>query len=372
MKKSYLPVLFSGKNSLPYLYKDEFTTPLTAGNVNNSLCEPGPGTRKMYNESVGYYATISDGKLKFQGASSYATPLYSAGPFTRKTGLAAFFTISYSTVLTPIGWGDVMVSRPVLHAFAASGGAPNILARAHDNYSSFAPDFFTTIDGVTYLCAIILRSSGAWWFIKGGVYTNWTLIWVSSKASSSNMYFTICSNSATVTNGVTNHLRVIDLGSPFDTDYGFATTYLPGTITTGNFVHTKDMVLEITVATLPSSGTIEIRFRVQDATNYWNIVIGTTGTITLNEVVNGTPTQRGTTSNMVTNGEKVILDVFDTTIKVYEGRTDSMRRITYTPANNFKNATSGVIQVLGTGAVVNNLVAWPSNPDQTKLSLYGE
>ena len=42
-----------------YLLRDEFTTDLTAGNIDETLCEPGPGTRKVVDTNN--YLALSSG-----------------------------------------------------------------------------------------------------------------------------------------------------------------------------------------------------------------------------------------------------------------------------------------------------------------------
>ena len=157
--------------------------------------------------------------------------------------------------------------------------------------------------------------------------------------------------------GEYSFIRLSLLGPPWDTDYGIATDRLAGARTAGDtFEHEADCLIEAEIDTIPSSDQIELRFRIQDANNYWRVTIDSSGNIDLDEVVSGSPTQRGTSAGVISNSDRIVIIADDETIKVYEANN---LRITYTSAANFKTATSGELETEGTGGAVSDIVSWP-------------
>jgi hypothetical protein len=66
-----------------------------------------------------------------------------------------------------------------------------------------------TYSGATaYQVAIVLRGTGAWYFIKGGAFTNWTMIWVSATNNSAGIPAAAASSGVTVT--TFDNMRVPD------------------------------------------------------------------------------------------------------------------------------------------------------------------
>lgn len=141
--------------------------------------------------------------------------------------------------------------------------------------------------------------------------------------------------------------------------YGLATAVLPGPRAVNDtFTHEADCIIEFTVDAIPTAGGLRVNFRMQDATNYWWLVIGSTGALVLYERVGGADTLRGTASAGLSGGERIIIIASDTTIKGYYGTTLAW---TYASATNFKTKTSGKIDTLDGGSIASNLIAWPLN-----------
>jgi hypothetical protein len=138
---------------------------------------------------------------------------------------------------------------------------------------------------------------------------------------------------------------------------GLATDWLPGTCYAGDtFTHEADAVLEYTVDTLPSSGSISIVFRSQDSSNLWRVQINSAASCDLYEVVAGSPTYKNGAATAVSNGSRVVVICDDTTINVY---VDNALKFTQSSASNFKTATAGELNSLGTGGAVSDIIAWP-------------
>lgn len=158
-------------------------------------------------------------------------------------------------------------------------------------------------------------------------------------------------------NSVVDNFRVIDLASPWNTDYSFASQRLAGTVNAGTaFIHTANAVIEFTITTLHTAGNINVFFRNQDATNGWFIQITSTGTINLFERVAGVDTNRANAAAGVASGHRIVIITENNTIRVYSNNT---LRFTYANAVNFSTAIAGEMNSLGTAGVITNLVAWP-------------
>jgi hypothetical protein len=148
-----------------YLLYDEFTTDRAAGAVNGSASEPTGGLRTV---------TDTNGKITIaNGVLSFATGLavndnVTWTTITRALGIAVISTINLADVTSKpnIGWSlDLFIFDNVAGAriYAAANGA--------------AFPVVGTYTAATYQTAVILRTTGAFWFIKGGAFTNWTLMW---------------------------------------------------------------------------------------------------------------------------------------------------------------------------------------------------
>lgn len=78
-------------------------------------------------------------------------------------------------------------------------------------------------NGTAYQLTVVERDPGALLFIKGGVYTTWTLFYV-GKTISTAMTAGITAMAAAAGNGVAiDYLKVVDLPAPFNQQYGLAT-----------------------------------------------------------------------------------------------------------------------------------------------------
>ncbi len=135
-----------------------------------------------------------------------------------------------------------------------------------------------------------------------------------------------------------------------------ATVNLPGARAAGNsWTATANFHLRYTVTSMPTAQSITLRVRQQDATNYWLLLVGTNGTLTLFETVAGTPTSRAVTGAVVGAGTIIDVIAWDNSIRLYIG---GIWRAQYNAANNFKTQTAGNILGFGTGGGVSDLSIW--------------
>jgi hypothetical protein len=340
-------VIFGGAAWRPnFLLRDDFTTTASAPLSSPRTAEPGPGTLTLV--QVDGQFSVSAGKMPFvaQGTPTWTNQgLYESGGRSRVAGRALFATLNYSTrSFSLLSWRTVAgVDLTPDVAFYVNGSASIDLKNSATNWL-ISPIMSVSVN---IQLALILRATGAFAFIKGDTYTQWTLLWVDAAANTATLYPVFVNRLAA---GTLDNFRVLDLPSPFNSDYGLATQRLSGARSALDaFSHEANCLIEFTDTTIPSGSNLDLRFRRQDATNYWQVTINSTGALTLNEVVAGTPTQRATAAAVVSSGHRVVIVADSTTIRGYSGTaTAPTLRWTYSSASNFATATAGELTALGT------------------------
>ena len=147
-----------------YLY-DRFDTALSAGAVHGTQAEPIGGVRTVTDTNS--KISISGGLLSF--ATGLALNDKVAWPtITRALGIGVVSTINLADVTSKpnIGWGG-----GDLYIF---NNASNLL---YANVNAAAFPVVGTYTATTYQTAVIYRAAGMFWFIKGGAFTNWTMMY---------------------------------------------------------------------------------------------------------------------------------------------------------------------------------------------------
>jgi len=163
---------------------------------------------------------------------------------------------------------------------------------------------------------------------------------------------------------------VANVGSPNHPGYGIATAVLPGPRAAGDTRTSEANALhEFMLDSLPSSGQIEDWFRSPTVgTDGWRITVNSAGDLELDEVVSGTPTQRGLASAVLSGGERIVYIPDGETISVYY---DTTKAFEYASAASNKTETGCELETLGTGGRVSNIISWPrdlSNAPNTARS----
>lgn len=340
-------------NPITYILRDRFDTNRSSGNVIGTNAEPGPGTRAGVDS--GARLSIVSGYL-VQSAHSATDPRmhFSIGT---PWGIGLCFT-TYTKAYS---------GRTRFGFASSSGGVIDFGLAFHVGGLKFYPVInstgFSNLDigvlssSTEYKIMIVLRTSGFFLIGNGGGYV-YELLYVTNSGFTTTVY----PGCSSVTGGSdiyqdTKEWHLRQLSGSWENANGIATSVLSGSLSVGNtYSHMKDCLIGFTVTTLPSSGQIEICFRRVDANNYWVATINSSGTLDLDEVVSGTPTQRGTASSVITAGERVLIIANNEQIELSDA---TARRINYSGASNFKTETSGSVVSLGSGGVVSDLIAWP-------------
>ncbi len=189
----------SGLGGIRYLLRDEFTTDLAAGSVNGTLAEPGPGTRTAI-ENDGQLS-ISAGKLNIP---AQGTPVFGdLGLVYSSIARISSRLVKYNFNMSSVSGGGLtgMGSVNTLAIAAAqqsldSSTTPGFLTQVYTAPGNILVAPTLTV-GIDYQVCFILRSTGVYIFIKGGVYLTWILL-----------YQVSVGNFATVWPMISNHSNV--------------------------------------------------------------------------------------------------------------------------------------------------------------------
>ncbi len=249
---------------ISYLLRDEFTDTRAAGAVNGTAATPGPGTRVVVDTTS--KLSIGSGVADFNGNSAGDPGLWYGGQ-TRVAGLLVLCKLDIKQVNQ--------------HAYAGWDTDQTVLGQSQFR---FAPSSLITetasslpigaYTATAYETAVILKATGSYMLIKGGAFSNWTLLWIYVTGNDATMY-----PGATVHQGDQDldYIRIPDV------------TWLPTPLAYDTFTRANG-ALGTSETTGPDSQTVTART--------WESG-GSTWAIASNEAVN-TPTEG---ADGVTNGD---------------------------------------------------------------------
>jgi len=163
-----------------YTLNDTFNTDLAAGAVNGTLATDGVSARLVTDANS--KLSISGGTMNFAtGGVTWGDPGIWYPSVSRVAGRMLVGKINRALGSSIIGFGAATSGFPS-DSVVYTDGSGNIW---HDGGSAVVGSEAT---GTDYITATILRGSGSYTFIKGGAYTNWTLLWVKSTSSTATLY----------------------------------------------------------------------------------------------------------------------------------------------------------------------------------------
>lgn len=209
-----------GASGVTYLLRDEFTTDRAPGAVNGTAAEPGAGTRTLVDTQSKIF--INNGKLYVgkKTSTSWGDPAMSLDAIGRAAGVALHAQITASNTAVAgccVGLGITQNALPAQHGiYHYPGGLYYIYEGGNSAILAVRP-----ADGCGTRFAILMRASGAHYFIKGsGIFPTWTLLWS-----------TVGKNAATVTPVLVNN------GIEFTSDYfkGVDHKWLPNPLISDGF-----------------------------------------------------------------------------------------------------------------------------------------
>lgn len=192
---------------IPYLLHDRFHTSRAAGAVNGTVAEPGPGIR---------VATDTDSKLTIAGGvlnlAPHSTPAWGDpglwyAAFARTSGQVLLGIINISVDgQAQFGFDDNQALDLASGNYFYFDGIGNLYVRIGAAPWNVKVGLYST--STKYELAIVLRTAGAYHFIKGGAFTEWTLVYIDSAQVTTPLYPAAVTNSATYT---ADNIRIPDM-----------------------------------------------------------------------------------------------------------------------------------------------------------------
>jgi hypothetical protein len=177
-----------GGRGVRYLLRDDFSDTLAAGAVNGTPATPGPGTRTVVDTNS--KITVGSGTLNFAtGEATNDGIRY--GIQTRSAGKVLVAKLKMTGGIGNLGL-DADTSGAITDSIAlATGSAINIVVNGGTAFQAGA-----YAAGTEYTLAAVMRSTGVFWFIKGGAFTYWMFLFP-AYAGSANMYPAIVAGNTT-------------------------------------------------------------------------------------------------------------------------------------------------------------------------------
>jgi len=185
-----------GRNNItPHAQQDIFSTNVAAGSLNNRSAEPGPGVLAVVDTTslmsiVSNHLLINGGK----GTPSYTDPRVNYTSLTRLAGRALFFdvTLSATNAFVRLGWSTTTTN---------TNGEAVILFNSSGQVNVFSTSSDNALDGTysaatLYHVCILLRTTGASFFIRSAAYPKWTMLPPSNVGATTPLFPSIFNHSA--------------------------------------------------------------------------------------------------------------------------------------------------------------------------------
>lgn len=203
------PLGLMGVTNVPYVLYDAFLDTLAAGSVNGSLATPPAGISNVGGDPA-RVVTDTNSKLSLAGGvASFATGGVGSGDpglwypsQARVLGRVLIAKIvSNSGAQQGLGFGWDADQTGTITDFLrfTSNGVLRVLTPSAITVGSF-------VDATTYDLAVVQRSSGYYWFIKGGAFSTYTLLWQSTVTNSSVYPAVVATGTASI--GTADNVRI--------------------------------------------------------------------------------------------------------------------------------------------------------------------
>jgi hypothetical protein len=196
----------------------------TAAPLPNPYSEAG-AVGSLTVTDTGNKLSVTGGKLAFAaGTGTWGDPGLVPASLSRVVGRTVIGTIRLTTIATGAFFGWFNSATPIdtntIEAIRVQTGQGWRIGEIANGSAQTSLDAAST--ATDYIVYIILRGTGAYFFVSGGAFVNPTLLWVSAIGSQSPLWSAFINKDNV---GTLDNLRVIDLGpidSRFATDFGLA------------------------------------------------------------------------------------------------------------------------------------------------------
>lgn len=246
--------------------------------------------------------SLSGGRVEVAAAVALNDPgIVATTGRTRALGLALVATIraGLTTADWSIGWAaSTVVNSTLLRIREQNNDTFGII---DDGSSLFLTDYLQP--GLDYTVAVVCRATGAYYFVRGGRYTEWTLLWVGNAGATATLY-PAWNSMATVGGQQIGPWKALTLPSWFvgADDYALA-TYHKATTVAGDTAAAAsgDALVEHTI-TAATGVTQTLQFRKSGASNYFEVRCNQgASTVDLYKVVGGVASLVATAAQTWTN-----------------------------------------------------------------------
>lgn len=351
----FLPMFSSDQRTwiASYLLRDTYATVRSAGAVNGTAAEPGPGTRNVVD--TGSRVSISNGYLSFVSgvAVANADPLYYLSPsVTNAAGVAYYSRLRLDYSASANGWAG-------LHSVGAGNSTPNILAHQlfQDSVQPYI-SFTNVAHGITLggnaidLETLIISRAPGGFHLHRGCRGDWELVWVDNARTATNLWIRNSGVGRPMAFAEQAAIDPASLPAIWRDPYGIATERKATTSAGDSIAATANTLIEHTI-TAATGVTQEIMVRRADDSNCWIVRMPQSGGIKLFEKVAGVETERATASQTWTNATayRVVVRCDCYHIRVFVGNT---MKIFYTSCRSNATATSVKVSHAGT-----DLISYP-------------
>lgn len=359
--------LSQGASGPAYLLRDLFTTAEAAPLTSPRTCEPGPGTLALTDVVTGADASISGGKYLLPrptGAQLYGSyGAISVASFIRAAGLTAYAVAQHSNLsgIEPIAFRSLASLGQGTLAFVLE--APTGLRITAGTQGVVVGVVAVNTD---YQVAIVLRGSGALFLIRGGIYTDWTLLWVAQLRPASPVWVQASNYNA---DAKYNELAVLQKTGALADDYGKALALNVIPEVGDSAVGEADCLIYETWT--PSAGeTCSIEFRRASATDLYRLDCDqAAGTIKLYRRVAGADTEldAGKTQTWTVDSQyRIGITCDGGAIRTFTEATTPALTAKHSVSGETHNLTETGVRVAA-GTNIANLEVWPRTFDGTDL-----
>lgn len=367
-------LLLMGKRGITYLLRDEFSDgTLAAGSVNGTVSIPGPGTRVVVD---------TDNKISISGSEGVCSGAHSTPVFgdprimwipkdlTRKAGRSFIWKFTPHNV--PALNGIYMGLSKDPSASVAVTSFPNLTLRWSGSSTMYLYDGTNTYKvGVyavdtDYQIAVVERGTGIFFFIKGGLFTNWTLIYPVSVGTDAALYPVLYNNNMVFD---FDDVVMYDLGKRWTTDNGIATAFSATPSATAEIVSNQDSLIEFTWEAITGE-VLELDFRRLDANNRMTVRCSQAdSTIKLIKITGGVETEMNSAAQTLTNGVSYRIVVRNKHLDLATWVNNVAKNL-YQGGTGYYLSGGNIVKTSHSGT---NLIAWPlyvDVPSSNELTVF--
>lgn len=357
MNKKRNMMLFDGDlYDFVYLLLDEFITDDAAPVISPRSAEPGPGVLDFV-DVAGKFSITGGYLMAAVGSTNPSTEGFTSSiAYPRSAGLALKVTDIFGLHGTQSqGFIGFHTGTPATNTtFAYTVGSPHTIDAIQTAWiggSSGRIRLHAAPEELTHI--IILRASGAF------IIENNKLVCVIDASNLSPLYIGGCTRLGGLAYSL-NYLRLGQLGGVWKDTYGPGSLVVSGAIGLGQtFITEQNALFYFTVTNRGTAGSSTVKFRIQDANNYWILTIGSNGSVDLSEVVAGISISRGTSvAGSIVNGNRVGMSLRGQNVLFW---FPGGLKIEYTAGLNFMTETACEFSGLATNAVLSDLEVYPGD-----------